>query len=271
MSAKPEESTGFTEGENHAVARDPMLVVRNLSKSYRQLHAVRDVSLEVFKGDVVAVCGRSGSGKSTLIRCINYLEVPDRGSIQVGPVFLEAGPMTREMNRQIRALRLHTGMVFQAFNLFPHRTVIENVTEGLIVVKGLSKRAAREIARELLDTVGVGDKRDVYPNRLSGGQQQRVAIARALAMNPDLLLVDEPTSALDPELIGEVLAVLRRLADEGMTMVIVTHEFGFALEVADCLIYMDQGVLVEQGPPKTLVRNPQTASFRKFLESVAQR
>ncbi len=271
MFAKREASVHSTEGEMHAATPDPMLIVRNLSKSYGEIHAVRDVSLDVSKGEVVAVCGRSGSGKSTLIRCINYLEVPNRGSIRVGPVFVEAGPLTREMNRRIRSLRLHTGMVFQAFNLFPHRTVMENVTEGLTVVKGMAKRAAQEIARELLDRVGVADKCDVYPNRLSGGQQQRVAIARALAMNPDLLLVDEPTLALDPELIGEVLAVLRRLADDGMTMVIVTHEFGFALEVADRLVYMDNGVLVEQGPPRTLVRNPQTASFRKFLESVAQR
>lgn len=269
MSEKREEVSASRHDRSSPMSDDYMLSVRNLGKSYGDVHALRDASLDVAKGEVVAVCGRSGSGKSTLIRCINYMEVPDRGTIRVGPVTVEAGPMTRRKNRQVRDLRLHTGMVFQAFNLFPHRTVIENVTEGLTVVKRMSKRQAREIGMRLLESVGLADKSDVYPNRLSGGQQQRVAIARALAMNPDLLLVDEPTSALDPELIGEVLGVLRRLADDGTTMVIVTHELDFAVEVADRLIYMDDGALLEQGRPEMLVKQPQTSSLKKFLGSIA--
>ena len=252
-------------------APTPMLSVKGLRKSFGEVHALRDASVDVASGEVVAVCGRSGSGKSTLIRCVNFLEVPDEGVIQVGAIRVEAGgPMTRRMSRQIRELRQHTGMIFQSFNLFPHRTVIQNVTEGLRVVKGMRRDDATKIGLELLDRVGLADKSDVFPARLSGGQQQRVAIARALAMNPDLLLVDEPTSALDPELIGEVLAVLRQLADDGMTMVIVTHELGFAVDVADRLIYMDEGVLLEQGPPDQLMKNPQTASLQKFLGSINQ-
>lgn len=251
-------------------ATGPMLAVRNLKKSFGEIHALRDASLEVAKGEVVAVCGRSGSGKSTLIRCISFLEVPDHGTVRVGPVSVTAGPITRQMSQSIRKLRLHTGMVFQAFNLFPHRTVLENVTEGLTVVKRLRKSEADHIGMDLLARVGLTDKREVYPNRLSGGEQQRVAIARALAMDPDLLLVDEPTSALDPELISEVLTVLRNLANDGTTMIIVTHELGFAVDVADRLIYMDDGTLLEQGRPEMLIRNPQTSSLKKFLESVSK-
>ena len=258
-------------GEPNSTTDRPMLSVHNLRKSFGDVHALRNASLDVSKGEVVAVCGRSGSGKSTLIRCINYMEVPDHGTIRVGPVSITAGPITRQMSQQIRNLRLHTGMVFQAFNLFSHRTVLENVTEGLIVVKRMRKSDANHIGMDLLESVGLADKCHVYPNRLSGGQQQRVAIARALAMDPDLLLVDEPTSALDPELIGEVLAVLRRLADSGTTMVIVTHELGFAVEVGDRLIYMDDGTLLEQGHPETLIKNPQTSSLKKFLESITRR
>lgn len=270
MPGKREEESSFAihDGE-HPATGEYMLSVRNLRKSYGEVHALRGASLDVSKGEVIALCGRSGSGKSTLIRCINYIEVPDEGTVRVGPVSVEAGPMTRRMSRRIRELRLHTGMVFQAFNLFPHRTVIENVTEGLTVVKRMSRSAARDTGMELLQSVGLADKSNVYPNRLSGGQQQRVAIARALAMNPDLLLVDEPTSALDPELVGEVLGVLRRLADDGTTMVIVTHELDFAMEVADRLIYMDDGILLEQGHPETLTRDPQTSSLKKFLGSIA--
>ena len=270
MPATPEELNSRIAVTPEPNASEAMLTVTDLQKSYGDIRALRGVTLKVGKGEVVAICGRSGSGKSTLIRCVNYLEVPDHGVIQVGPVVVEAGPMTRRLRQRIRELRMHTGMVFQSFNLFPHRTVLENVTEGLTVVKRMSVGAANEIGERLLEDVGLASKRDVYPNRLSGGQQQRVAIARALAMNPDLLLVDEPTSALDPELIGEVLTVLRRLAESGTTMVIVTHELGFAVDVADRLIYLDNGSLLEQGHPRELVRNPQTASFRKFLESVAK-
>ena len=271
MPEKRKEPTPFMDGETDQTMSSPMLTVQNLSKSYGEIRAIRDVSLEVSKGEVVALCGRSGSGKSTLLRCINYLEVPDHGTIRIGPVSVEAGPMTRQMSQEIRNLRLHSGMVFQAFNLFPHRTVIENVTEGLTVVKGMPKSTAKSVGAELLERVGLADKSDVYPNRLSGGQQQRVAIARALAMNPDLLLIDEPTSALDPELIGEVLGVLRGLADDGMTMVVVTHELGFAVEVADRLIYMDDGIILEQGRPEVLIKNPETLSLKNFLGAIAIR
>ena len=257
--------------ETNQTMSNHMLTVQNLSKAYGKIRAVRDVSLKVSKGEVVALCGRSGSGKSTLLRCINYLEIPDHGTIRIGPISVEAGPMTRQMNQKIRNLRLHSGMVFQTFNLFPHRTVIENVTEGLTVVKNMSKNAAKSVGAGLLEKVGLANKSNVYPNRLSGGQQQRVAIARALAMNPDLLLIDEPTSALDPELIGEVLGVMRDLADDGMTMGVVTHELGFAVEVADRLIYMDDGIILEQGSPDVLINNPETLSLKKFLGAIATR
>ena len=192
-----------------------MLSVRSLSESFSDVHAVRDVSFDVGKGEVVALCGRSGSGKSTLLRCINYLEIPDSGMIRISETSVEAGPITRRKTKEILELRLLSGMVFQSFNLFPHRTALGNVTEGLIAVQGASRSDATTVGEDLLAKVGLADKRDVYPNRLSGGQQQRVAIARALALNPKVMLFDEPTSALDPELIGEVLGVMRSLAEEG--------------------------------------------------------
>ena len=270
MSVMVDQSTPEALSSDMSPESGPLLSVSNLRKSYGSVHALKGVDLELAKGEVVAVCGRSGSGKSTMIRCINFVEIPDHGSIRVRDVTVDAGPMTRERMRRIRSLRTHTGMVFQSFNLFPHKTALANVTEGLVVVKRLPPKQAERIGIQLLESVGLGEKCDVYPNRLSGGQQQRVAIARALAMDPDLLLVDEPTSALDPELIGEVLAVLRKLADSGTTMIIVTHEIGFAIEVADRLIYIDDGEILEEGNPKELVRSPSTASFRRFLESVAQ-
>ena len=243
--------------------------VRGLSKSFGDVHAVRDVSLDVAKGEVVALCGRSGSGKSTLLRCINYLEIPDAGTIRIGDRSVEAGPITRRKTGRILELRLLSGMVFQSFNLFPHRTALGNVIEGLIAVKGVSRSDATGVGEDLLAKVGLADKRDVYPNRLSGGQQQRVAIARALALNPEVMLFDEPTSALDPELIGEVLGVMRSLAEEGMTMLVVTHELGFALDVADRMIYMDGGELVEQGSPEDLIRRPRDAGLKRFLGAMS--
>ena len=248
---------------------DTVLSVRGLSKSFGDVHAVRDVTIEVGKGEVVALCGRSGSGKSTLLRCINYLEMPDAGTVRIGERSIEAGPITRRKTKEILQLRLLSGMVFQSFNLFPHRTALGNVIEGLIAVKGFSRSDATGIGENLLAKVGLADKQDVYPNRLSGGQQQRVAIARALALNPEVMLFDEPTSALDPELIGEFLGVMRSPAEEGMTTLVVTHELGFALDVADRMIYMDAGELVEQGPPEDLIRRPQDAGLEKFLGAMS--
>ena len=230
---------------------------------------MKDVTLDVEKGEVVALCGRSGSGKSTLLRCINYLEIPDTGTIRIGERSVEAGPITRRKTKEILELRLLSGMVFQSFNLFPHRTALGNVIEGLVAVQGASRSDATRAGEDLLAKVGLVDKRDVYPNRLSGGQQQRVAIARALALNPEVMLFDEPTSALDPELIGEVLGVMRSLAEEGMTMLVVTHELGFALDVADRMIYMDGGALVEQGSPEDLIRSPQDAGLKRFLGAIS--
>ena len=230
---------------------------------------MKDVTLDVERGEVVALCGRSGSGKSTLLRCINYLEIPDTGTIRIGDRSVEAGPITRRKTKEILELRLLSGMVFQSFNLFPHRTALGNVIEGLVAVQGASRSDATRAGEDLLAKVGLVDKRDVYPNRLSGGQQQRVAIARALALNPEVMLFDEPTSALDPELIGEVLGVMRSLAEEGMTMLVVTHELGFALDVADRMIYMDGGQLVEQGSPEDLIRSPQDAGLKKFLGAIS--
>ena len=249
--------------------REAMLSVRGLSKSFGDVHAVRDVSLDVEKGEVVALCGRSGSGKSTLLRCINYLEIPDTGTIRIGERSVESGPITRRKTKEVLQLRLLSGMVFQSFNLFPHRTALGNVIEGLIAVKGASRSDATRAGEDLLAKVGLAEKRDVYPNRLSGGQQQRVAIARALALNPEVMLFDEPTSALDPELIGEVLGVMRSLAEEGMTMLVVTHELGFALDVADRMIYMDGGELVEQGSPEDLIRSPRDAGLKRFLGAMS--
>ena len=246
-----------------------MLSVRGLSKSFGEVHAVKGVTLDVERGEVVALCGRSGSGKSTLLRCINYLEIPDTGTIPIGERSVEAGPITRRKTKEILELRLLSGMVFQSFNLFPHRTALGNVIEGLVAVQGASRSDATRAGEDLLAKVGLVDKRDVYPNRLSGGQQQRVAIARALALNPEVMLFDEPTSALDPELIGEVLGVMRSLAEEGMTMLVVTHELGFALDVADRMIYMDGGALVEQGSPEDLIRRPQDAGLKKFLGAIS--
>ena len=230
---------------------------------------MKDVTLDVERGEVVALCGRSGSGKSTLLRCINYLEIPDTGTISIGERSVEAGPITRRKTKEILELRLLSGMVFQSFNLFPHRTALGNVIEGLVAVQGASRADATSAGEDLLAKVGLADKRDVYPNRLSGGQQQRVAIARALALNPEVMLFDEPTSALDPELIGEVLGVMRSLAEEGMTMLVVTHELGFALDVADRMIYMDGGALVEQGSPEDLIRRPQDAGLKRFLGAIS--
>jgi ABC-type polar amino acid transport system ATPase subunit len=243
--------------------------VEHLRKRFGELEVLRDINLEVDQGEMVVIFGRSGSGKSTLLRCINFLEDPTEGTIEVSGIRLEGGHRTRNKREQIRRLRVHTGMVFQQFNLFPHMTALQNVMEGPVTVKGEKDDAARPRGLALLEKVGLADKADEYPIRLSGGQQQRVAIARALAMDPDVMLFDEPTSALDPELIGEVLAVMRSLAkDLHMTMVVVTHEMGFAREVAHRLCFFHDGVILEEGTPDDIFEHTRFPETKKFLDAV---
>jgi ABC-type polar amino acid transport system ATPase subunit len=252
------------EGPGEVIVR-----VENLHKTFGDLEVLRGIDMEVEKGEVVVIFGRSGSGKSTLLRCVNFLEDPTVGTIEVAGIRLEGGHRTKQKREQIRRLRMHAGMVFQQFNLFPHMTVLQNVIEGPIRVKGMDEDTATSIGGDLLTKVGLADKSDEYPIRLSGGQQQRVAIARALAMEPDVMLFDEPTSALDPELIGEVLAVMRSLAtDLHMTMMVVTHEMGFAREVAHRACFFHEGVILEQGPPAEMFADPKFPETKKFIEAV---
>ena len=248
--------------EEKNMSSDVMIQIRGLKKSYGKLQVLRGIDLDVKRGEKVVILGPSGSGKSTLLRCINALEEADSGSILVDGIEVTS----RRTN--LNHLREHLGMVFQRFNLWPHLTVIENVMIGQVVVGHKSKAETREKALAMLDRVGLKDRADEYPVRLSGGQQQRVGIARALAMDPKAILFDEPTSALDPELVGEVLAVMTQLAREGMTMVVVTHEIGFAREVADHVIFMDGGVIVEEGTPEEVVVNPREERTRAFLKHV---
>lgn len=247
------------------------LVVRveNLHKYFGPLEVLRGINMEVRKGEVMVIFGRSGSGKSTLLRCINFLEDPTEGTIEVAGIRLEGGHRTRHKREQIRQVRIHTGMVFQQFNLFPHMTAVQNVMEGPVTVKGMKPETMRRVAIEILGKVGLADKADEYPIRLSGGQQQRIAIARALAMEPDVMLFDEPTSALDPELIGEVLQVMKSLATEfHMTMMVVTHEMGFAREVAHRMAFFNEGVILEEGTPSQIFNNTRFPETRKFLDAV---
>ncbi|SCY34333.1 amino acid ABC transporter ATP-binding protein [Alkaliphilus peptidifermentans] len=242
-----------------------MLFIKNLYKSFGNLEVLKGVNLTVNKGEVVVIIGPSGSGKSTLLRSINYLEIPQSGSISIDGIILDA---ENPNSSTINALRKSTAMVFQSYNLFKNRTVLENITESLIIVQKKSTNEANEIAEALLHTVGLIEKKHQYPSSLSGGQQQRVAIARSMAVNPKLILFDEPTSALDPELVGEVLNVIRKLAYEKMTMLIVTHEMGFAKDVADRVIFMDDGVFIEEGTPKEIFTSPQNERTKKFLHQV---
>ncbi len=238
-----------------------MIYVNNLHKSFGELEVLRGINIEVKEREVVVVIGASGSGKSTFLRCLNKLE-----DITSGEIIIDGIPLNSEAN--VNAIRREVGMVFQRFNLFPHMTALENVALAPQIVRKLSKQEANEIGLELLNKVGLSDKVNEYPRRLSGGQQQRVAIARALAMRPKVMLFDEPTSALDPEMVGEVLAVMRDLAREGMTMVVVTHEMGFAREVGDRLIFIDEGVIVEEGNPVEVFSNPQNPRTQAFLSKI---
>ena len=247
-----------------------------ITKSFGNVHVLKGVSLAVRKGEVVCILGRSGSGKSTLLRCLNWLSPPDSGEIWIGNERLgvkldERGVPASLGDAALRRQRRRIGMVFQSFNLWPHRTAIENIMEGPVIVLGQSRAAARDKAMLLLQRVGLAEKHDVYPARLSGGQQQRVAIARALAMEPEILLFDEPTSALDPELVGEVLSVMKMLAGQHITMLVVTHEIGFAQEAADRIVFMDEGLIVEDGVPSDILRHPKEPRLKQFLERYMNR
>jgi ABC-type polar amino acid transport system ATPase subunit len=247
----------------------PIVSLRGVRKVFGENEVLKGIDLDIAKGEVVVVFGRSGSGKSTLLRCINFLEEPTAGSVEVDGIRYEAGPANRARRKTIREIRLKTGMVFQEFNLFPHLSVLENVVEAPTTVKKMPRREAEELGMQFLEKVGVADKRDEHPIRLSGGQKQRVAIARALAMRPKVMLFDEPTSALDPELIGEVLAVMKELAlESGTTMIVITHEMGFAREVANRMAFMHEGALIEEGPPGEMVGGAKDPRTRRFLEAV---
>ncbi len=249
--------------------RDVIVRVAGVHKRFGHLEVLRGIDMELHKGEVMVIFGRSGSGKSTLLRCVNFLEDPTEGTIEVSGVRLGGGHRTRRKREQIRQLRLHVGMVFQSFNLFPQMTVLQNVMSGPLCLKESDKTETRALALDLLSQVGLSDKADEHPIRLSGGQQQRVAIARALAMQPDVMLFDEPTSALDPELTGEVLAVMKALAtDLHMPMMVVTHEMGFAREVADRMAFFHEGVILEEGPPQQIFGETRFPETRKFLDAV---
>lgn len=253
------------EPEGTSMRAEALLEARGIRKSFGALEVLKGIDLTLARGEVVALIGPSGSGKSTLIRCLNMMEIPTAGTIHfhgkyIGRKFRDADDSTG-----IGTLRRHVGMVFQHFNLFPHKTVLENVTEGPIVVCGTPRGEAEAHALDLLSQVGLLQKRDAYPNHLSGGQKQRVAIARAMAMRPEVLLLDEVTSALDPELVGEVLAVIRRLVDDGMTMAIVTHEMAFAADVADRVLFLDEGSIVAEGAPDEIIRNPSNERLKAFV------
>lgn len=242
-----------------------MIVVEKLTKQFKGQEVLKGIDLEVKEGEVVAIIGPSGSGKTTFLRCLNFLEEPTSGRIKVGDIEIDTRRPLSQQQSLVRNLRQHVGFVFQNFNLFPHRTALENVIEGPIVVKKMPREQAVALGMKLLAKVGLAGKEDAYPRRLSGGQQQRVAIARALAMEPEVILFDEPTSALDPELVGEVLATIRGLAEEKRTMVIVTHEMGFARDVANRVVFFDKGVIVEQGEAKALFANPKEERDRKSV------
>ncbi|WP_019123298.1 amino acid ABC transporter ATP-binding protein [Brevibacillus massiliensis] len=249
-----------------------MIVVNKVNKHYGAHHVLKDIDLRIHKGEVVVIIGPSGSGKSTLLRCINYLEQIQDGSIEIEgkPIGLihKNGKLVEMPQNELNAMREKVGMVFQNFNLFPHKTVLGNIIMAPLTLGKMKKQEAVSMARKLLEKVGLADKAEAYPDNLSGGQKQRVAIARALAMRPQIMLFDEPTSALDPELVGEVLSVMKELAKEGMTMVVVTHEMGFAREVADRVVVMADGRIIEKGPPSKIFLSPENERTKNFLSKV---
>ncbi len=247
-----------------------MIEVKDLKKSFDNNHVLSGIDLKVHKGEVLAIIGPSGSGKTTLLRCLNFLETPNAGTVRISDISIDTAIDLKKQKRAVRDLRQRAGFVFQSFNLFPHRTVLENITEGPVIVKKEELSDAEKRARKFLKKVGLANKENAYPSALSGGQQQRVAIARALAMEPEVVLFDEPTSALDPELVGEVLAVIKELASEDRTMVIVTHEMAFARDVADRVIFMADGQIVEEAPAKELFSSPKRERTKKFLKKILQ-
>ncbi len=242
-----------------------MIQLEQISKSFGKHEVLQSIDLQVKKGEVVVILGPSGSGKTTLLRCINYLEKPDAGQITIGDLQVDTKHPTK---KEIHALRQQTAMVFQQYNLFKHKTALENVMEGLTIVRKIPKDKARAISVQVLEKVGLGTKLDHYPVQLSGGQQQRVGIARALALNPEVILFDEPTSALDPELVGEVLSVIRKIAKEGITMIVVTHEMDFARDVANHVVFMDGGLVIEEGTPEEIFQRPKEERTRQFLSRI---
>lgn len=252
-----------------------MLIIKNLHKSFGSLEVLKGVSLEVKKHEVIGIIGASGSGKSTLLRCINYLEKPTDGEIIIDGQSMELESVTKKTHRKtekhLDQMRRQVGMVFQSFNLFPHMSSLQNVMEGLVTVEKMPKEEAKDKASSMLDRVGLSDKLNNYPAQLSGGQQQRVAIARALVMEPKVMLFDEVTSALDPELVAEVLNVMRELAKDGMTMMLVSHEMSFVEEIGSRVIFLDQGIIVEDGPPSKIFKNPESDRTREFLRKVLEK
>jgi len=242
-----------------------MIEVKGLQKSFGKQQVLKGIDLKVEKGEVVVILGPSGSGKTTFLRSLNFLEHPNAGEITIGSTHVDCKHVTK---KEILEIRRKTAMVFQLYNLFSNKTALENVIEGLVIVKNLPKTEAEKIGRDILDKVGLVNKHDAYPSQLSGGQQQRVGIARALALNPEVILFDEPTSALDPELVGEVLSVMKKVAEEGLTMIVVTHEISFARDIADRVIFIDGGVIVEQGTPKEVLYRPKEERTKQFLKRI---
>ncbi|MEC2075299.1 amino acid ABC transporter ATP-binding protein [Metabacillus fastidiosus] len=242
-----------------------MIQLKNIKKSFHDQEVLRGINLTVKKGEIVVILGPSGSGKTTFLRCVNFLEKPNEGEVIIDNFSIDC---KKPNKKDILALRKRTAMVFQHYNLFKHKTVLENVMEGLIIVQKLPKETAKKKSLEVLEKVGLIEKRDAYPSQLSGGQQQRVGIARALALNPEVILFDEPTSALDPELVGEVLEVIKKIANEGITMIVVTHEMGFARDVSNHVVFMDQGIIVEEGHPAVIFTNPKEERTKRFLKRI---
>lgn len=247
------------------MGNETVVSIKDLHKSFGDIEVLKGIDMEIKKGEVVAILGPSGSGKTTFLRCLNFLETADKGVINIGGHKVDCQDRGKEQKKKIIDLRRNTAMVFQNYNLFSHRTLVENVMEGLVVVRKMDKLEAYEKSKKMLERVGLGERINYYPHMISGGQKQRASMARALVLNPDVILFDEPTSALDPELIGEVLDTMKQIADEGITMIVVTHEMSFARDVADRVIFMDKGVIVEQGTSKEIFTKPKEERTKKFL------